>query len=305
MPGQVPEDESGWWCDPASEYAFLGFSYEVTACQGPKQLKTEFTNIRNKYKGRYIRLYGVCDKKGYYNDVIDAAWEAGLGVHALVWFGFDGDDRWIGRRDELRNILLSNPKAKFVTRAVQFGSEPLFDGVLPAKELAKQVAEMRESLKSVNVPVTISEMAYGFTKQSKNDMKVIMDAIDPIDAHMLPFFWHDASNAKASWTGIEKEINTFWVPNAKGKKIYLTENGWLSGVHGESQKSNSGAAQASVQQQQDYFDMLDSKCEFFKGVAGGGVGWFAHIYSDNQEPGYGILGQDGKEKFPFSPRTHC
>ena len=51
--------------------------------------------------------------------------------------------------------------------------------------------------------------------------------------------------------------------------------------------------------------MLDSKCEFFKGVAGGGVGWFAHIYSDNQEPGYGILGQDGKEKFPFSPRTHC
>ena len=32
-----------------------------------------------------------------------------------------------------------------------------------------------------------------------------------------------ALTAKASWTGIEKEINTFWVPNAKGKKIYLTE----------------------------------------------------------------------------------
>ena len=87
MPGEVPEDESSWWCDPASEYAFLGFGYEVTACeriarswrdiidvgliicklpgQSPQQLKAEFTNIRNKYKGRYIRLYGVCDKQGY------------------------------------------------------------------------------------------------------------------------------------------------------------------------------------------------------------------------------------------------
>lgn len=32
MPTDVPEDTSNWWCDPASEYAFLGFSYEVTAC---------------------------------------------------------------------------------------------------------------------------------------------------------------------------------------------------------------------------------------------------------------------------------
>ena len=32
-PSQVPESTDGWWCDPATEYAFLGFSYEVSACE--------------------------------------------------------------------------------------------------------------------------------------------------------------------------------------------------------------------------------------------------------------------------------
>lgn len=35
MPSEVPPDSkfSSWWCDPVNEYAFVGFSYEVTACQ--------------------------------------------------------------------------------------------------------------------------------------------------------------------------------------------------------------------------------------------------------------------------------
>lgn len=35
MPKQTPRDSElqHWWCDPATEYAFVGFSYEVTACK--------------------------------------------------------------------------------------------------------------------------------------------------------------------------------------------------------------------------------------------------------------------------------
>lgn len=51
--------------------------------------------------------------------------------------------------------------------------------------------------------------------------------------------------------------------------------------------------------------VLDQHCEFLKQVVGGGVGWFAHIYSDNQEPGYGIYDSSGNLKFPFHPRTFC
>lgn len=33
-PQRTPEDFEleHWWCDPSTEYAFVGFSYEVTAC---------------------------------------------------------------------------------------------------------------------------------------------------------------------------------------------------------------------------------------------------------------------------------
>ena len=51
--------------------------------------------------------------------------------------------------------------------------------------------------------------------------------------------------------------------------------------------------------------LLDSQCEFLKDVVGGGVGWFAHIYSDSMEPGYGIYDTAGHLKFPFMPRTVC
>ncbi|KAI0743867.1 B-(1-6) glucan synthase [Daedaleopsis nitida] len=305
MPQDAPSDLTNWWCDPSTEYAFVGFSYEISACEHAATLKNDFANIRKTYNGRYIRLYGTCDKYGYYNNVVDAAWEAGLGVHALVWFGFTGGDQWKHRRDDLFATLHSNPKAKFVTRVVQFGSEPLYDEVLPAIQLAEQVKEAQASLASLQIPVTISEMSYGYQTNNNAGLKTVMDVVDPIDAHMLPFFGATASTAKASWKYIQNDIDNFWVKHAKGKKIYLTENGWPSKVDNASQKPNSLGAVASVQQERDYFDLLDSQCEYFKNVPGGGVGWFAHIYSDSQEPGYGILDTSGKEKFSFRPRTQC
>jgi len=33
MPSEVPTNTNGWWCNPTEEYAFLGFSYEITACE--------------------------------------------------------------------------------------------------------------------------------------------------------------------------------------------------------------------------------------------------------------------------------
>jgi hypothetical protein len=32
-PSTVPDSTDDWWCDPTTEYAFVGFSYEVTACR--------------------------------------------------------------------------------------------------------------------------------------------------------------------------------------------------------------------------------------------------------------------------------
>ena len=32
MPETVPSSLDGWWCDSNTEYAFMGFSYEITQC---------------------------------------------------------------------------------------------------------------------------------------------------------------------------------------------------------------------------------------------------------------------------------
>jgi hypothetical protein len=36
-----------------------------------------------------------------------------------------------------------------------------------------------------------------------------------------------------------------------------------------------------------------------------GVAWFVHLYSDSQEPGYGLYTTAGKTKFKFKPQTAC
>lgn len=241
------------------------------------------------------------------------------------------------RRDSLVSSLVGNPKAKFVTRGVQFGSEPLFDNVLPHSELASQVISLKSKLSGVGIPVTVSELAYGY--QERGGAQDVLDAIDFINAHMLPFFSALATTGAAAWPLVEIDLNWF-IAHGNGKKIYLDEvclrwsycltlslmrptsqNGWPSvtspGVQPNSVLAQPSVANEAVSQheiyafgslidlRQNYFTMLDSHCEDFKQGPGGGVGWFAHIYSDDQEPGYGIYDTSGKKKFAFKPRTCC
>lgn len=183
----------------------------------------------------------------------------------------------------------------------------------------------------------------------------VMDAIDFVDAHMLPFFSTKATTGEykrarsdkpsshsspgnKAWPIVLTDLNWF-VNNCGGKKIYLSEvsvviplrstglifdlkqNGWPSTTY-PGVEPNSPDAVADVQNEkvskssafekhkvtsrsQLYYKLLDDNCTYLKGVAGGGVGWFAHIYSDDQEPGYGIYDYDGNLKFPFAPKTSC
>ncbi|KAK7053404.1 hypothetical protein VNI00_004030 [Paramarasmius palmivorus] len=241
----------------------------------------------------------------YSDDIVDAAWENGLGVHALIWFGFDGDDIWITRRDVLLAALHSNPKAKFMTRVLQFGSEPLFDNVLPALELKAQVEAAKANLSDLGIPVTVSELAYGYQEREQDGSQELLDSLDSINIHMLPFFSQNASTANNSWPLVLNDLSWF-IEHGDGKKMYLDENGWPS-VTSEGVQPNSPYAVADIQNEhdiEDYYVLLDYHCKFFK-LVGGGIGWFAHIYSDNQEPGYGIYNETGRLKFPFKPRTTC
>lgn len=300
MPTEVPSSLDEWWCPMDCEHAFLGFSYEVTGCQSLSQLNADFANMRKTFNARYVRLYGACDQSGFYDNVIEAAWQNTLGVHALIWFGFTGGNAWETRRDTLFDTLHTNAKAPFVTRGVQFGSEPLYDDVLSYQSLTEQVVLAKTNLSDVRIPVTVSELAYGYQERGALD---VLDRIDFINAHMLPFFSSNATTGGAAWPLVQQDMDWF-IQNGNAKKIYFDENGWPSSTSPGVQPNTPNAV-ASVSSEEGYFQMLDSQCEALKKGPCGGIGWFAHIYSDKQEVGYGIYNTKGQSKFPFQPRTSC
>ncbi len=44
--------------------------------------------MRSVYNARYVRMYGWCDDGGaYLNNVVQAAYSAGMGVYFTIWFG--------------------------------------------------------------------------------------------------------------------------------------------------------------------------------------------------------------------------
>lgn len=284
----------------------MGFSYGIDACQSQATLTREFKDARQNFNARYVRLYGVCDDADFYDRVVEAAWQAGIGVQALIWFGFDGSQTlYKTRRTALFNSLKNNEKAKFVTRAVQFGSEPLFDWAISGTDLATNVTAAQKTLAPLGINVTVSEMAYGYQYQASSGSANVLKAIDFIDAHMLPYFAQDASTGDKAWSNNANDMNYF-LTKAPNKKIYWSQTGWPS-VHdcNAGVCPNSKAAVSNVANEKAYFDLLDTKCTTIKAYPQGGVGWFAHMYSDSQGLGYGIYNDQGKLKFNFKPKTSC
>ena len=51
---------------------------------------------------------------------------------------------------------------------VQFGSEPLYDWAIYAADLANEVRAAKAALSGVGIPITVSEMAYGYQVVSKD-----------------------------------------------------------------------------------------------------------------------------------------
>lgn len=306
MPSEVPDSLDGWWCSQQDEYAFLGFSYDTSACPSLNQIRNDFGRMRAQFKSRYVRIYSVCDRPGFYDDLVTAAWENSMGLHMLLWFGFDGTDEWIGRKISMLETLKTNPAAPYVVRAVVVGSEPLYDWVLTPDGLAEQIYDFREQLApwtkqgDTGMQVTLSDIAYGF--QLHNDAPQVFAAVDVSEANVLPFLDPSASTAKKALSLLKRDYKYFADRNG-GKKVYYTQTGWPS--NDSVWKPNSKDAVASIAQERDYFNLLDEQCSWMKQQNGGGIGWFAHIWSDATLPGWGVLDNQGKLKFDFEPRTEC
>jgi hypothetical protein len=121
--------------------------------------------------------------------------------------------------------------------------------------------------------------------------------------------------------------------------MYFDENGWPS-VTSPGVQNNSIYAVANVENEMDYYLLLGESIYSYgrlsyahmdfrlevrvfeeshrrrRGLVLAYVGVLAprpsyrnsrrpDIYSDNMEPGYGLYNETGRQKFPFTPKTHC
>jgi hypothetical protein len=73
------------------------------------------------------------------------------------------------------------------------GTEPLFDDVITPQALTTAVINAKKNLSDIGVQVTVSELAYGYQVRNASGSQAVLDAIDVINAHMLPFFAGDAT----------------------------------------------------------------------------------------------------------------
>jgi hypothetical protein len=73
------------------------------------------------------------------------------------------------------------------------GTEPLFDDVITPQALTTQVTNAKKNLSDIGVQVTVSELAYGYQERNASGSQAVLDAVDVINAHMLPFFSGDAT----------------------------------------------------------------------------------------------------------------
>ncbi|KAK4048973.1 hypothetical protein OIO90_005608 [Microbotryomycetes sp. JL221] len=288
---------SQWWCPESTEYAFLGFSYALYACQTQEQMTADFKRMKSEFSARYVRLYGNCDASWHNNAIIEAAASAGIGIYHLIWFGWDDPNAWKWRRDALIGTIKSNPKAPYVVRNVAVGSEPLFDWALDPWSLAQAVYDVRSKLSQFKIPITVSEMPYGY--QIHNNAPDVFKAIDFVEGNVLPFFDGSATTGDRAWGMVSWSLD-FFRSNSGGKRVVMTQTGWPS--DDSVWKANTPTAVASVASEKAYFDLLDSQCWYFKQ---NNQAWFAQIWSDQQLGGWGILDWSGKAKFAFKPRTSC
>ncbi|MBW0535485.1 hypothetical protein O181_075200, partial [Austropuccinia psidii MF-1] len=262
------QNENEWWCDQSDESAWLGFSYDVSDCPSRAQMAVAFKWMRNVKKARYVRIYSACDATPFNRDLIEAAAQTGVGVYALIWFGFDGDGKWKARKQALLREIKVNQKAPYVIRAVTLGSEPLYDNVLPVNDLIYQLKDLKRQLSSLSIKVTLSEMPSGY--MSHQNTSGIFEAVDFVSLHSFAFFEQSATTAEKVGPVLERDVH-YGLREGKGKKVVITQTGWPSNMN--IWKANSPKAVASIAQEKAYFSKLNDYCEYFSDRQ---IGWFSH-----------------------------
>lgn len=248
-----------------SQYAWAGFVYALDACKSRADMATDFSQMMTR-GARTVITFDYCDNHGFTDDLLNAANDAGIFIIPLIWtLTFEGQtfsNTIQPRIDAITTAVINNSQQVI---AVALGDEPLYDNDFGSPQgMADAINTLKGNFSNagLDIPVSISDMAYGW--QQAGDTSMVADAVDFFMINNFPYFSGNAGEGgdSSSWSNFISDMNYFQ-GIANGKTLMVTQTGWPSD---ESEFTpNSANVVASVQSEQDYWNLLDGHCgDYFK-----------------------------------------
>ncbi|EJD54641.1 hypothetical protein AURDEDRAFT_110201 [Auricularia subglabra TFB-10046 SS5] len=311
VPSKRSRDD--WWCPAETQYGFQGFSYplEVSDCgdysNSFEKIDKDFRRMKEDFGATLVRVYAPeCREKSVWQNLLKAGVKNNVGVIGMVWWGFDDNkpEAWRQTRDSINAVLAEEPLAPYVFHSMAFGSEPIGDGVDGGGDnFVKDMKAWKKELAKYGIPIAMSEdwdrqgrltQGEGLTDLGQK----IKDTSDLLQLHPMPYYHcNDYPGADDVMNYFTWYIEKLIEPNFSGKQILITETQWASNGDGW-HKRGCGEPGKDIPNFKKFWNVWQNNCEYWKEHK---VGWFAHTFTDEQEPSFGILDNNGNPKMDFMP----
>ncbi|KAI0452178.1 glycoside hydrolase family 17 protein [Xylaria acuta] len=285
----VPLDE--WKCPPSMAYGFQGFSYplEEADCSAFsnsfESMNADFAQMKRDFGAKIVRLYyPICLNASVFENALQAGIANNMAVIFQVWTDFGQSDDWKKSQQAIYDVLESpkfGPIAPYVVHSIDFGSEPVTDGMDGVREdggkqFIKDLGLLRKKANSYGIPAGISEEWDRPGDMSSQDGTRLGDIgtgvkanSDYCHAHIMPYY-RSGIDLSESWSYIQEQIE--WINKTVQLPTMITETQWAWGRNEGHAVNKSGL---NVDGYTQYWDMFDEECELFKRYQ---VGWFIHTW---------------------------
>lgn len=282
-----------------SMYAYEGFVYSLESCKGKNDITGDFKSMA-AHNARTVMTFGSCpskDKTSDYENVIEAAQEAGLHIILLVNTLVTGSNTKGDVNNRANNIAQAIINKPDNVLALALGDEPLYDNDFGSPgALAGKIYDLKGKFKNagLDIPLSISDMAFGWQSAGQtSSSSSVAQALDFFMINTFPYFGQSASwgGDDDAWNSLTKDIQ-FFEKLANDRPLMITQTGWPSNTAEFAPNSNSIVA--SVGSSQAFWNLLDDHCsDFFKPK---NIGWLWRSWDDTIQ-GWGVTTSGGKFKF--------
>jgi len=246
----------------------------------------------------FVRTYLTsCRQASVWKNLVRAGRDNNMAVIGMIWWDFGpSPDKMRDSENAILSVFEDSELGKiapYVIHSIEFNDEVGEEGdwwMDPLKQFKARAAKY-------GVPVAISDDwdrdVYHSNTDYLNDWgKKANDADDETHAHVIPYFHNGDPHNVMDY--LKKQVSFFQRNNMKRPYI-ISQSEWPSAGGGHAYRPQWD----NIQSFKVYWGAFLNNCDYFKQNK---VGWFMHVFSDNQEGGLGLLDYNGNPKMDFNPQ---